>query len=100
MEQPVPRGLLRKLYLREGATWRDAAVRSLLLQSGKGNTAAIKELWERMDGRVPYPVIGADGMPPPAIITVVYDDDGSGLGTGGGPVHNILPIGDNGKEKK
>ena len=100
MEQPVPKGLLRKLYLREGATWRDAAVRSLLLQSANGNTTAIKELLVRLDGRVPYPVIGADGMPPPAIITVVYDDDGSGLGTGGGPVHNILPIGDNGKEKK
>ncbi len=65
MEQPVPQGMLRKLYLKKGATWRDAVVRSLLLQSAKGNTAAIRELLERLDGKVMTPVSGTGGGPIP-----------------------------------
>ncbi len=75
MEKPVPGGLLRKLYLREGATWRDAVVRSLLLQTAKGNTTAIRELLERLDGNVMTPISGTGGGPIQARIRVVYGND-------------------------
>ena len=75
MEKLVPQGLLRKLYLREGATWRDAVVRSLLLQTAKGNTTAIRELLERLDGKAMTPISGTGGGPIQARIRVVYGND-------------------------
>ncbi len=75
MEQPVPETQLRNLYLKKGARWRDAVVRSLLLQSAKGNTAAIRELLERLDGKVMTPVSGTSGSPVRAQIEVIYGDD-------------------------
>ena len=55
IEKPVPTVLKKDLFLEEGATWHDAAVRSLLLNTVKGNATALKEVWERLDGKVPQP---------------------------------------------
>ncbi len=70
-----PRGPATKLYLRKGAMWCDAVVRSLLLQTAKGNTTAIRELLERLDGKVMTPVSGTGGGPIQGRIRVVYGND-------------------------
>jgi hypothetical protein len=37
---------------REGRTWRDLVVRATLQLAMKGNATALKEVWERLDGKV------------------------------------------------
>ena len=61
---------------RERRTWIVLLVRSTLQQAIKGNHTALKEIWERLDGKIPQSgklqLGGPDGRQ--ITINVVYDD--------------------------
>ncbi len=63
---------------RENRTWRELIVRATLQLAMKGNAAALKEVWDRLDGKVmqkeKVELGGADGRK--IAIKVVYESDG------------------------
>jgi hypothetical protein len=61
---------------REKRTWKELVVRATLQLAMKGNATALKEVWERMDGKVLQTErlqFGEDGKQ--ITISVVYPDD-------------------------
>ena len=59
--------VLVKMGLKPGCTWAEMVVRSLFINAAKGNSAAIREVWDRMDGKVPLPIQGVPGGAPVGI---------------------------------
>lgn len=63
---------------REKRTWRDLVVLATLQLAMKGNATALKEVWERLDGKVlqteKVQIGGPDGKQ--ITINVVYEDGG------------------------
>jgi hypothetical protein len=61
---------------REKRTWKDLIVRATLQLAMKGNATALKEVWERLDGKTletgKLQLGGADGKE--VLIKVVYGD--------------------------
>jgi len=64
----------------EKRTWRQLIVRATLQLAMKGNATALKEVWERLDGKTlqteKVQLDGAEGKP--IQIHVVYPDDENG----------------------
>src|ERR1035438_3558928 len=61
---------------REKRTWKELVVRATLQLAMTGNATAVKEVWERMDGKVLQTErlhLGEDGKQ--ITISVVYPDD-------------------------
>jgi len=56
--------VLVKMGLKPGCTWAEMVVRSLFINAAKGNGTAIKEIWDRMAGKVPLPIQGVAGADP------------------------------------
>ena len=56
----------------KGLTWRQAIARRQLIECVRGNATLIKELNERLDGKVTQPISGEGGEP--IIIKVIYDN--------------------------
>jgi hypothetical protein len=44
-------------------TYYDLLARAIVRGAIKGKTVALKELWDRIDGRVPLPISNPDGSP-------------------------------------
>ena len=66
---------------REKRTWKELVVRATLQLAMKGNATALKEIWERLDGKVLQPekvqLAGPEGRE--VKISVVYENEsGSG----------------------
>ena len=61
---------------REKRTWIQLVVLATLQLAMKGNAVALKEVWDRLDGKVLQRVGGADGKD--VRIKVVYDNDDDG----------------------
>ena len=63
---------------REGRTWKELVVRATLQLAMKGNHTALKEIWERLDGKTLQTerlhLEGKDGKD--VVIKVVYGDEG------------------------
>ena len=61
---------------REKRTWKELIVRATLQLAMKGNATALKEVWERLDGKTlqsgKLQLGGADGKE--VLIKVVYGD--------------------------
>lgn len=55
---------------REGRTWRELLVLSLMRLAMKGHPTALKEVWDRIDGKVPLRMNEEQG---PLEIIVTYD---------------------------
>lgn len=66
---------LAGLGLKPGCTFIQMTVRSTFINAAKGNAAALKEVWDRMDGKVPIPVQGVEGGVPIGVDVTI----GSGL---------------------
>jgi hypothetical protein len=63
---------------RENRIWKELIVRATLQLAMKGNAAALKEVWERLDGKVLQTErvqLGEDGKK--IMIHVVYPEDGT-----------------------
>jgi hypothetical protein len=62
---------------RENRTWKELVVRATLQLAMKGNATALKEVWERLDGKTlqteRLQLGGTDGKQ--VLIKVVYDDE-------------------------
>lgn len=61
---------------RESRTWKQLVVRATLQLAMKGNATALKEVWERLDGKVLHKEqvqLGEDGKQ--ITISVVYPDN-------------------------
>lgn len=62
---------------REKRTWKELIVRATLQLAMKGNATALKEIWERLDGKVLQPerlqLAGTEGGE--IKINVVYEND-------------------------
>ena len=66
---------------REKRTWKELVVRATLQLAMKGNATALKEIWERLDGKIVQPekvqLTGPEGRG--VEISVVYENEsGSG----------------------
>ena len=66
---------------REKRTWKELVVRATLQLAMKGNATALKEIWERLDGKIVQPekvqLTGPEGHE--VKISVVYENEsGSG----------------------
>jgi hypothetical protein len=48
---------------KQGRTWKELIVIATMTLAMKGNATALKEIWERMEGKVTQPVSGPDGGP-------------------------------------
>ena len=58
---------------KQGRTWKELIVLATMKLAMEGNAAALREVWERNDGKIHQPVTSAAGGP--VEIRVVYDDD-------------------------
>jgi hypothetical protein len=56
----------------KGVTWRQAVAKRILVEAVRGNTRAISDLLDRLEGKVTQPIGGEGGGP--VILKVVYDD--------------------------
>ena len=45
----------------DGKTYAELLVQSTMLNAMKGNSTAIKEIWDRIEGKVPQAITGEDG---------------------------------------
>lgn len=54
---------------KKGRTWKELIVLSTMTLAIKGHPGALKEVWERMEGKVTQPITGADGGP----IELIYN---------------------------
>ena len=61
---PAFNAVLASLGLKPGCLWVEMDVRALRINAAKGNSRAIQELWERLEGKVPLPVQGVPGGVP------------------------------------
>jgi len=52
---------------REKRTWKQLIVEATMKLAIKGNAAALREIWERCDGKVALPIGGAEDLPPVSI---------------------------------
>ena len=59
---------------KEKRTWKQLFILANLRWALKGHSGAMKEIWERTDGKVPQPLTG-DQAGGPITIKVVYADD-------------------------
>ena len=64
-------------YIAPGAapsdkTWRQLIAKAILYHAAKGNPVMIRELLERLEGKITQPVVGEGGGP--VVIKVVYDN--------------------------
>jgi len=67
VDKPCP-PIMRKMLSgiipkKEKLTIGQATVVATIRNMMKGNAAAIREIWNRMDGKVPQPITGLDGGP-------------------------------------
>ena len=65
-------------YISPGAppsdkTWRQMIARAMLIESSKGNVPMVRELLERLEGKVTQPISGSPDNEP-IIIKVIYDN--------------------------
>jgi len=58
---------------KQGRTWKELIVMATMKLAMEGNAAALREVWERSDGKIQQPVTGAAGEP--VEIRVVYADE-------------------------
>ncbi len=61
INEEVPEKIRKKLFLPPETTWMHVQVRSLLLEAASGNSTCVKELWERLEGKVMTPNPGTGG---------------------------------------
>jgi len=55
-----------------GKTWRQVVAKALLVKAIRGDSMAIRELLDRLEGKPTQSIVGGDGKP--IILKVVYDD--------------------------
>ena len=58
---------------KQGRTWKELIVMATMKLAMEGNSAALREVWERSDGKIQQPVTGVAGGP--VEIRVVYADE-------------------------
>ncbi len=68
---PELKAVLAGLGLKPGCTWVEMDVRALRINAAKGNSRAIQELWERLEGKVPIPIQGVTGGQPLEVDLVI-----------------------------
>lgn len=52
MDAQPPPAVRRRYGLPDNSTWQDAQVLALLVNAARGNATAIRELWDRLDGKL------------------------------------------------
>ena len=60
----------------EGRTWQEQIVLATIRLAIKGNSTALKEVWDRLDGKVAQAITGTGGEPLPGVITVQFVNSG------------------------
>ena len=55
---------------KQGKTWKELIVIATMAQAVKGNPAALREIWDRMDGKVTQPISSDSDQP----INLVFTD--------------------------
>uniref|UniRef100_A0A6M3JXB4 DUF5681 domain-containing protein n=1 Tax=viral metagenome TaxID=1070528 RepID=A0A6M3JXB4_9ZZZZ len=74
---------------KDGKTWKELIVIATMRLAIEGNKAALKEVWERVDGKVPQAITGKDGGPLEATVSLldlVKRANGGGSPDGGSEV--------------
>jgi hypothetical protein len=57
---------------KEGRTWKELLVLATIKLALAGNSTAIKECWDRLDGKISQAVTGADGEALSGVIEVQF----------------------------
>ena len=57
---------------KEGRTWRELVVLATIRLAIQGNSTALKEVWDRLDGKVAQAIAGEGGEPLAGAITVEF----------------------------
>ena len=73
----VPKQIRETLFLPKDTTWMQVAVRSLLMQAANGNSTCVKELWDRLEGKVPQPISGPERRDIPVSFTLELSNGNS-----------------------
>ena len=56
---------------KDGKTWKELIVIATMRLAIEGNKAALKEVWERIDGKIPQAITGKDGGPIEAAVSLL-----------------------------
>jgi len=60
---------------REKRTWKELVVRATLQLAMKGNPAALREVWDRLDGKLKQSLEHRTAGNQPVVLRVVYKDE-------------------------
>ncbi len=71
LEQPADERWLDICDKDKKLTWRQAIAKALLVGSVRGHPVLLKELLDRLEGKVPQPISGENGQPIP--VRLIYE---------------------------
>jgi len=60
---------------KENRTWGDLVVRATLQLALKGNPVALREVWDRLDGKLKQSLELSEARNQPVVLRVVYKED-------------------------
>lgn len=66
----ITQNLIAELQTADGASLR-RVVKALIEKAAEGDVAAIREIMDRVDGKVPQPIAGEDGEGPAKLVLEV-----------------------------